>query len=362
VLLDFAGAVAQLYAFDAYGNAIGFNPAEALTEFLYSGEQFDSKIGQQYLRQRYYDPSTGRFNRLDPFFGNLSDPQTFHKYLYTHANPVNGIDPSGNMTVGMAISIGIQVGMRAAQFGAIGAATGAVFGGIFGGLDAWAGGNDVWTGITQGAKHGALFGLAFGAYLGAGPLLLSGGALMAIKIALVGYAGVTTTTHGVITADNSLQAGIRLTAGALMIWRILSMPTVPVKIELFGGKTGQIKDHINMDIIAEKGIQTDLTQPIPLPANVSEIVANNPYLSSGNIMNWLPNAAEVLKPGGRLIINGTKNNKYANPTASQAEQCGLRIVEVKENLAPEYQDLTFHFTDGTIIPQTSVRTIILEKK
>jgi RHS repeat-associated protein len=66
-----------------------------LTEFLYSGEQFDSKIGQQYLRQRYYDPATGRFNRLDPFFGNVSDPQSLHKYLYTHADPMNGIDPSG---------------------------------------------------------------------------------------------------------------------------------------------------------------------------------------------------------------------------------------------------------------------------
>ncbi|MDR2441818.1 MAG: hypothetical protein LBE12_20875 [Planctomycetaceae bacterium] len=71
--------------FDAYGNAIGFDPSVALTEFLYSGEQFDSKIGQQYLRARYYDPATGKFNHLDPFFGNLNDPQSLHKYLYTDA-------------------------------------------------------------------------------------------------------------------------------------------------------------------------------------------------------------------------------------------------------------------------------------
>jgi RHS repeat-associated protein len=62
---------------------------------LYSGEQFDSKIGQQYLRARYYDPATGRFNRLDPFFGDINDPQSLHKYLYTHADPINGIDPTG---------------------------------------------------------------------------------------------------------------------------------------------------------------------------------------------------------------------------------------------------------------------------
>jgi RHS repeat-associated protein len=66
-----------------------------LTEFLYSGEQFDSKIGQQYLRARYYDPATGRFNRLDPFFGNLNDPQSLHKYLYTYADPVNMADYVG---------------------------------------------------------------------------------------------------------------------------------------------------------------------------------------------------------------------------------------------------------------------------
>jgi RHS repeat-associated protein len=98
-LLDFIGAIIQLYSFDAYGNALGFDPSQVLTEFLYSGEQFDSKIGQQYLRAKYYNSATGRFNRLDPFFGNLSDTLSLHKYLYTHADPVNGIDPSGLFTV-----------------------------------------------------------------------------------------------------------------------------------------------------------------------------------------------------------------------------------------------------------------------
>ena len=118
-LLDATAAIIQLYSFDAYGNAIDFSPADTLTEYLYSGEQFDSKIGQQYLRARYYDPSTGRFNRLDPFFGNLSDPQSLHKYLYTHANPVNGVDPSGAFfaTVAIAISTTISAALRPANDG-----------------------------------------------------------------------------------------------------------------------------------------------------------------------------------------------------------------------------------------------------
>jgi RHS repeat-associated protein len=80
---------------------------------LYSDEQFDSKIGQQYLRQKYYDPNTGRFNRLDPFYGNSLDPQSFHKYLYTHAAPVNGVDPSGEVLVGMVAGLNIRMSVYA---------------------------------------------------------------------------------------------------------------------------------------------------------------------------------------------------------------------------------------------------------
>jgi hypothetical protein len=34
---------------------------------------------------------------MDDFAGNTHDPQSLHKYLYCHANPINGIDPSGMM-------------------------------------------------------------------------------------------------------------------------------------------------------------------------------------------------------------------------------------------------------------------------
>jgi RHS repeat-associated protein len=123
VLTDFASAIVELYAFDAYGNAIGFDPSVALTEFLYSSEQFDSKIRQMYLRQRYYDPATGRFNRLDPFFGNPNDPQSLHKYLYTHADPVNNIDPTGKFSLGFGLggflAGGLHVGLALGATGSM---------------------------------------------------------------------------------------------------------------------------------------------------------------------------------------------------------------------------------------------------
>ncbi len=71
--------------------------SQPLTSYLYSGESFDFNINQQYLRARFYDATTGRFNRLDPFFGNSSDPQSFHKYGYVHGDPIHGIDPTGKV-------------------------------------------------------------------------------------------------------------------------------------------------------------------------------------------------------------------------------------------------------------------------
>ncbi|MBI1249378.1 tandem-95 repeat protein [bacterium] len=114
VLYDASAAILQIYTYEAYGqmlaihNAVaGVVTAGALTNLQYSGEQFDSRIGQQYLRARYYDPNTGRFNRLDPFAGNMNDPQSLHKYLYAHGNPVMGSDPSG-----LLISLQGELGIR----------------------------------------------------------------------------------------------------------------------------------------------------------------------------------------------------------------------------------------------------------
>ncbi len=105
-LLDTAGLIipGQIFGYDAYGNAHGFDPA-ALTNYLYAGEQFDQRLQMQYLRARYYDPATGRFNRLDPFFGRPQDPLSLHKYGYAHADPVRHTDPSGEAVPAVLRSI-----------------------------------------------------------------------------------------------------------------------------------------------------------------------------------------------------------------------------------------------------------------
>jgi len=87
------GSVCESYDYDAYGNLL--SSIEPQTKLLYAGEMWDDTLQWYYLRARYYNPSTGRFNRPDPFSGNNQDPQSLHKYLYCHANPIMGIDPSG---------------------------------------------------------------------------------------------------------------------------------------------------------------------------------------------------------------------------------------------------------------------------
>ena len=111
VLFDAAAAVNQVFTYSAYGEFLAIhngagvrtsgsaaalaNPADALTKQLYNGENLDSRTGLYNFRARFYSPNSGRFDRLDPFAGSMHDPRTLHKYLYVHADPVQGIDPSG---------------------------------------------------------------------------------------------------------------------------------------------------------------------------------------------------------------------------------------------------------------------------
>lgn len=104
----------------------------ALTSLGYSGEHFDAKAQQQYLRARWYDPANGRFNRLDPFAGKIQDPRSLHKYVYVHGDPVNAIDPTGwasLATLGARLgAFTSQVKMQAgAAFAAGGTAIGTFF-------------------------------------------------------------------------------------------------------------------------------------------------------------------------------------------------------------------------------------------
>ncbi|MEO6477609.1 RHS repeat-associated core domain-containing protein, partial [Luteolibacter sp.] len=113
-ITDENGDLQETYDYDSYGILIGLakrnpstgelesagptNPAiKPRSEFLYTGEQWDADLGMYFLRARYLNTNTGRFHTPDTYEGRKSEPLSQHKYLYVHANPISGIDPSGHM-------------------------------------------------------------------------------------------------------------------------------------------------------------------------------------------------------------------------------------------------------------------------
>ena len=101
-LTDMNGAVTDSYRYDAYG-MLQEQTGSTQNPYLYRGEQFDAETDSYYLRARYYQPGTGRFSSTDPLEGNITDPITLHRYIYGSNDPVNNVDPSGEMTLNQTL-------------------------------------------------------------------------------------------------------------------------------------------------------------------------------------------------------------------------------------------------------------------
>lgn len=103
-------ATSHVFSYDAFGIALGAtegmpaNAADAAaTSHRYTGEYADSQTGLLHLRARDYDPQLGRFISMDEHPGASRIPLTLNKYLYGNADPVNTVDPSGNIFISMAM-------------------------------------------------------------------------------------------------------------------------------------------------------------------------------------------------------------------------------------------------------------------
>jgi RHS repeat-associated protein len=85
-----AGALAQTYTFDSFGNQTA-SSGSLTNPFRYTGREFDSESGLYFMRERYFDPATGRFLNEDPtaFNGGINF------YRYASNDPANLIDPFG---------------------------------------------------------------------------------------------------------------------------------------------------------------------------------------------------------------------------------------------------------------------------
>ena len=78
--------------YDPYGNVVSSSGAGD-TVYGYTGEQQSG--GLVHLRARDYASQLGRFTSRDTWRGNLNQPASYNKWLYTFSNPINLKDPSG---------------------------------------------------------------------------------------------------------------------------------------------------------------------------------------------------------------------------------------------------------------------------
>ncbi|MBK7974383.1 MAG: hypothetical protein IPK07_14245 [Deltaproteobacteria bacterium] len=108
-VVDTTGTVVASYDYDAWGNTLSDpNAIDVLFHHRAFGEVHDPDLGMTYLRARWMDPGTGRFESRDPVAGRREDPKSLQPYAYAHLDPNLLADPTGQFTlVQMLVTVGV---------------------------------------------------------------------------------------------------------------------------------------------------------------------------------------------------------------------------------------------------------------
>ncbi|RNF82030.1 RHS repeat domain-containing protein [Montanilutibacter psychrotolerans] len=197
-VLDGDGTARCAFDYAAFGTLLSRSgPASADWLFLYAGKEYDSGTGLYDFSARLYDPALLRFLGPDPA-RQFSSP-----YVFASNNPLNFMDPSGNISVWAQVGIGIAMAALAVAGIALSIVTaGAAAPGVAAGEAALAG--------AAVAGEGAAAGVA------------AAGAAAATEVA--GAAAVEGAAGGVVAAAGEVGAG----AGAAAVEAAVPMTTAQV--------------------------------------------------------------------------------------------------------------------------------------
>ena len=95
-IINSSGSVVNFYTYEPFGRCFAAECTETTENpFRFTGQWYDSEIGEYYLRARQYNPTIARFTARDPVFGSLEKPLMLHRYLYCGNDPSNRLDPRG---------------------------------------------------------------------------------------------------------------------------------------------------------------------------------------------------------------------------------------------------------------------------
>ncbi len=93
-LVDAAGQVTLAQSYDPFGVPVETS-GSGESDFGYTGEWWESYTELLFLRERYCDPSVGRFLTMDRWAGDVVWPGTLNNFIYVLDNPINVVDPQG---------------------------------------------------------------------------------------------------------------------------------------------------------------------------------------------------------------------------------------------------------------------------
>jgi RHS repeat-associated protein len=101
-LTDESGALVRRIRYGIWGELRSSLPGPAGSgatppEEAFNGHRHDAEIGLSHYGARDYDPALGRFIEPDPIVPDPGDPRTLNRYAYVRNDPLNRIDPSGNL-------------------------------------------------------------------------------------------------------------------------------------------------------------------------------------------------------------------------------------------------------------------------